>query len=73
MLAGADGLDALRVIVAGAGDWLVAGGWLVTEIGADQGHAVAALYVGAGFAGRRRPSADRVARPSASRVVIGRT
>ena len=50
LLAGPDGLDDVRTIVAGAPDRLVAGGWLVLEIGADQGTAVHDLLVGAGFA-----------------------
>jgi release factor glutamine methyltransferase len=49
LLAGADGLDAIREIVAGAPDHLARGGWLVLEIGADQGKAVRALYEQAGF------------------------
>ena len=51
LFAGPDGLDELRVIVAGAGDWLMPDGWLVTEIGARQGDAVTALFGAAGFAG----------------------
>ena len=43
LLAGADGLDAIRQIVQGAPDHLKAGGWLVLEIGADQGEAVREL------------------------------
>jgi release factor glutamine methyltransferase len=43
LLAGADGMDALRVLVAGAGDWLRPGGVLVAEIGATQGVGVHAL------------------------------
>jgi release factor glutamine methyltransferase len=49
LLAGADGLDAIRELVAGAPDHLAAGGWLVLEIGADQGKAVSELYENAGF------------------------
>ena len=49
LLAGPDGLDAIRLIVAGAGDRLVPGGWLVLEIGADQRDAVHGLLDGAGF------------------------
>ena len=36
LLAGEDGLDAIREIVAEAADHLAEGGWLVLEIGADQ-------------------------------------
>lgn len=46
---GADGLVAYRVLAAGAGDRLVAGGWLVVEIGADQGAEVAGLFAAAGL------------------------
>ena len=49
LYSGADGLDALRTIIAGAPDHLVAGGWLVLEIGASQGPAVAGLLAAAGF------------------------
>lgn len=49
LLAGVDGLDALRVIVAGAPGWLAPGGALVCEIGADQGEAVQALAEAAGL------------------------
>lgn len=50
LYSGADGLDALRTIIAGAPDHLVAGGWLVLEIGAAQGPVVAELLAAAGFA-----------------------
>lgn len=40
---GADGLDALRCIIADAPDHLCPGGWLVLEHGRDQGRAVRAL------------------------------
>ena len=49
LLAGADGLDAIREIVEGAGRHLKAGGWLVLEIGADQAKAVRALFERAAF------------------------
>lgn len=49
LFAGTDGLDALRVLVAGAPAHLADGGWLVLEHGADQGRAVHALFVGAGY------------------------
>jgi release factor glutamine methyltransferase len=49
LLAGVDGLDAIRKIVAGAPAWLNEGGWLVLEIGADQGGAVQRLLAAAGF------------------------
>jgi release factor glutamine methyltransferase len=43
LLAGSDGLDAYRVIVPAAAEWLRPGGWLVLEVGAAQGSAVADL------------------------------
>lgn len=46
---GGDGLDALRVIVAGAPAHLVPGGHLLVEHGYDQGPSVRALLVAAGF------------------------
>ena len=49
LVAGADGLQALRVVIAGASDHLLPGGWLLTEHGADQGSAVRALFAGAAF------------------------
>lgn len=49
LASGADGLDALRVIVAGARDRLRPGGWLLVEHGWDQGPAVRALFEAAGL------------------------
>lgn len=46
---GADGLDALRTIAAGAPGWLVPGGTVAVEHGFDQGAAVRALFVAAGL------------------------
>ena len=43
LFAGADGLDDLRAIITGAPARLQPGGWLVLEIGHDQGSAVAEL------------------------------
>jgi release factor glutamine methyltransferase len=69
LFAGPDGLDAVRTIVAAAPRWLRPGGWLVLEIGADQGGAVAELLVDAGYeevevrpdlAGRDRVAVARV-------------
>jgi release factor glutamine methyltransferase len=40
LFAGPDGLDDIKLIIAGAGDRLVPGGWLVLEIGSDQGRSV---------------------------------
>ena len=49
LLSGADGLDDIRLIVAGAPDWLSPDGWLVLEIGADQGSTVADLLAATGY------------------------
>jgi len=51
--AGGDGLDDIRVIVAGALEWLAPGGALVVEHGDDQGAAVRALAEAAGFSAVR--------------------
>lgn len=50
LFAGADGLEDIRRIVAGASDWLAAQGALVVEIGETQGDAVRAIAASAGFA-----------------------
>lgn len=47
---GADGLDAYREIIAGAPKHLTKGGWLIVEIGYDQGESVPALFEKSGFA-----------------------
>ena len=47
---GPDGLVPYRIIAAQAGDWLRPNGWLMVEIGHDQGAAVSALFLEAGFA-----------------------
>ena len=47
---GADGLDAIRVIVRDAPACLRPGGWLLLEHGWEQGDAVRALLAAAGFA-----------------------
>jgi release factor glutamine methyltransferase len=49
LVSGADGLAALRVIVAGAPAHLASGGWLICEHGYDQAEAVATLFRDAGF------------------------
>lgn len=49
LYAGADGLDALRLIIADAGPRLRPGGTLVLEIGSDQGSEVHSLLLDAGF------------------------
>lgn len=49
LLAGPDGLDDLRVIIAGALGRLRPEGWLVLEIGSDQGEEVRSLLDAAGY------------------------
>lgn len=49
LAAGADGLDVIRPLVAGAPQHLNPGGWLLLEHGYDQAEAVAELLAGAGF------------------------
>lgn len=49
LYSGADGLDALRVIVGEAPRHLVPGGWLIVEHGDRQGPAVRDLFAAAGF------------------------
>lgn len=69
LVAGPDGLDAVRRLVPAAVPHLAAGGWLLLEHGADQGEAVRALLAGAGLsdvhtvqdlAGRDRVSGGRL-------------
>jgi release factor glutamine methyltransferase len=49
LVAGADGLDDLRLIIAQAPDYLEAGGWLLLEHGFDQAAAVRELLSARGF------------------------
>ncbi len=49
LLSGADGLDDVRHLVAGAPEHLAPGGWLVLEIGSDQGDRVAGLLGDTGY------------------------
>ncbi|HXH04604.1 MAG TPA: peptide chain release factor N(5)-glutamine methyltransferase [Candidatus Competibacteraceae bacterium] len=49
LVAGHDGLDAIRAIVAQAPSHLLPGGWLLLEHGYDQGERVLALLTAAGF------------------------
>lgn len=49
LVAGEDGLDDLRLIIAQAPDWLDSGGWLVVEHGFDQAGAVRTLFAATGF------------------------
>lgn len=53
LIAGADGLDDLRRVVAAAPRHLNPGGWLAVEHGHDQGAAVRELFVAAGFSSVR--------------------
>jgi release factor glutamine methyltransferase len=71
LFAGPDGLDAVRRLVADGPARIRPGGWLVLEIGADQGAAVADLLTAAGYAdveirpdltGRDRVAVGRVSR-----------
>ncbi|MBB3102694.1 peptide chain release factor N(5)-glutamine methyltransferase [Azomonas macrocytogenes] len=49
LIAGPDGLDDLRTIIARAPDHLAAGGWLLLEHGHDQAQAVRELLAAGGF------------------------
>lgn len=49
LASGADGLDDIRHLVAGASPHLKPGGWLLLEHGLDQGEAIRALFAEAGF------------------------
>ena len=49
LFAGHDGLNDIRTIIAGAASHLRRGGWLVMEIGAEQGVAVRELFGAEGF------------------------
>lgn len=69
VFAGADGLDDIRLLVAGAPGRVRHGGWLVLEIGADQGGTVDRLLRAGGYddvairpdlAGRDRIAVGRV-------------
>lgn len=51
LFAGPDGLDDLRTIIRGAPERLAPDGWLVLEIGADQGAAVRELLASEGLDG----------------------
>ncbi|GAA3916994.1 peptide chain release factor N(5)-glutamine methyltransferase [Luteimonas lutimaris] len=50
LASGTDGLDAIRILAAGAPAYLVEGGWLLVEHGWEQGAAVRTLFEAAGFA-----------------------
>jgi release factor glutamine methyltransferase len=49
LASGPDGLDAIRIIVAGAPNHLLPGGWLLVEHGHEQGAAVRSLFQAQGF------------------------
>lgn len=49
LFGGSDGLDDVRRLAAGAPEWLAPGGWLIVEIGADQGAVAQELLRGAGL------------------------
>ena len=75
LASGADGLDDIRKIIVQAPARLVPGGWLLLEHGHDQGAAVRALLLAAGFShvqsrrdvpGIERCSGGQWAAPSAS-------
>jgi release factor glutamine methyltransferase len=65
--AGPEGLDAIEVLVAGAPEWLRAGGVLVLEIGETQGAAASERARAAGFTAEVR--ADLAGR---NRVLVAR-
>lgn len=68
LVAGADGLEDLRAIVAAAPAHLLPGGWLLLEHGWDQAEAVRALLEAAGFADvRSRADLSGIARCSGGR------
>lgn len=72
LVAGADGLDDLRHIIAAAAGFLVPGGWLWLEHGHDQADAVAALLESHGYtaASTRRDLAG-LPRHTGARVSAG--
>lgn len=67
---GRDGLDAYRVLTAGAPRYLRPGGWLLLEHGFRQGDEVRALLRRAGF-GNVATTADLAGRPRVSEGQIG--
>jgi release factor glutamine methyltransferase len=69
LFGGIDGLDDIRHLVRGAPVHLVSEGWLVLEIGADQGTAVRGLFETAGYTGVEiRPDLA-----GHDRIAVGRT
>jgi release factor glutamine methyltransferase len=69
LFSGADGLDDTRHLVRGAPAHLAAGGWLVLEIGADQGPAVRELFESNDYADIE----IRADLAGHDRIVLGRT
>ncbi len=69
LFGGSDGLDHIRHLVSGAPAHLAPGGWLVLEVGADQGPAVRELFETGGYTEVEiRPDlADH------ARIALGRT
>jgi len=71
LLAGRDGLEAYRVIVPGAREWLRPGGALVLEIGADQGDALREMLTAHGYTGVEiRPDLAGLPRIAVARSVV---
>ncbi|MBV4529973.1 peptide chain release factor N(5)-glutamine methyltransferase [Pseudomonas sp. SWRI107] len=68
LVAGEDGLDDLRVIVAQAPQHLLPGGWLLLEHGYDQAAAVRELLVASGF----NDVASRIDLGGHERISLGR-
>jgi len=69
LFAGPDGLDVMRALIATAASRLASGGWLVTEIGADQDDEVRALVDAQPALSLVRIGRDIEARP---RVLVAR-
>jgi len=65
---GADGLDCYRLLAQAARQRLVAGGWLVVEVGCGQAEAVAELFAAAGL----KEGATRKDYAGVERVVMAR-
>ncbi|MGV8918735.1 MAG: peptide chain release factor N(5)-glutamine methyltransferase [Pseudomonas sp.] len=68
LVAGTDGLDDLRVIIAQAPQHLEAGGWLLLEHGYDQAAAVRELLLAQGFEGVH----SRIDLGNHERITLGR-
>ena len=66
---GKDGLQVIRQIAQAAGDYVKAGGWLVLEIGDEQGDPAKAILAAAGITENIRVLPDLAGRP---RVIKGR-